>query len=226
MSSRTKCLGQSGGDDDMSLYDADGQPLNPYFNRQARADRDITEMLGLAKGILADGIVQPSEVEAIRLWLNAHPSAARDWPVSAVWDRLERIFADGRVDADEREDLGELLRQVVGGDAGVLSQHGATTELPFDRPAPTIIWQGRVFVFTGKMACGTRKHCQDAAVGRGGVSDGTVTRRTNYLVLGAFGSRDWKHTSFGRKIEDAVALRDAGQSLAIISEQHWVRSVA
>ena len=205
----------------MTFRDDDGQPINASLNQRRRADRDITEMLGLAKGILADGIVQPSEVETLRLWLNAHPSATHTWPVSAVWERLERIFRDGRVDDEEREDLGELLRQVVGGDAGTIGTAAATTELPVDRPAPPVIWERQLFVFTGKMACGTRGRCQERVLGRGGVCESDVTRRTNYLVLGSLGSRDWKHTSFGLKIEAAVALRSAGHKLAIIGEEHW-----
>jgi hypothetical protein len=45
------------------------------------------------------------------------------------------------------------------------------------------------------------------------------------LIVGTFGSRDWVHTSFGRKIEKAVTYRRAGQRLAIISEDHWAGSL-
>jgi hypothetical protein len=44
---------------------------------------------------------------------------------------------------------------------------------------------------------------------------------TNYVVIGTFGSRDWVHTSFGRKIEKAVDYRTKGYPLAIITEDHW-----
>jgi hypothetical protein len=52
-----------------------------------------------------------------------------------------------------------------------------------------------------------------------------VTKRTDYLVIGTFGSRDWVHTSFGRKIEKAVSLRGSGSGIAIAVEDHWVQCV-
>jgi len=44
-------------------------------------------------------------------------------------------------------------------------------------------------------------------------------------VLGTFGSRDWVHTSFGRKIETAIRYRDKGAPIAIVSEDHWAASL-
>lgn len=54
--------------------------------------------------------------------------------------------------------------------------------------------------------------------------DGNITRRTSYLVIGTFGSRDWVHTAFGRKIEKAVSYREA-VPLRIVAEEHWVRTL-
>ena len=82
-------------------------------------------------------------------------------------------------------------------------------------------WGGRIFVFTGQMAFGPRQDCQRHVELFGGLCEASVTRRTNYLVIGTFASRDWAHTSFGRKIEKAVGLRDRGQPLAIVAEHHW-----
>jgi hypothetical protein len=59
----------------------------------------------------------------------------------------------------------------------------------------------------------------------GGVCDADVTKRTNYLIIGTFGTRDWLHTSFGRKIEKAVSLRESGLRIAIAAEDHWPKMV-
>jgi len=36
---------------------------------------------------------------------------------------------------------------------------------------------------------------------------------------------DWAHTSYGRKIESAVALQQEGHSIAIISERRWLAAL-
>lgn len=205
--------------------DPHGQPFNLRFNRARRAERDLSEMLGLAKGVLADGVVTEAEAELLRNWALRHPDATEQWPVNILKERLDRIFADGCVNEPERRDLSSLLESIVGGTAGVVVGEDAATELPIDRPPPALLWQGSVFVFTGKFALGPRRDCQRHVIGLGAKCEDTVTRRTNYLVVGTFGSRDWVHTPFGRKIEKAVKYRESGLRLAIVGEEHWAAAL-
>jgi len=48
-----------------------------------------------------------------------------------------------------------------------------------------------------------------------------MTKRTRVLVIADLGSRDWIHTSYGRKIERAVEYRQAGVPLVITDEAYW-----
>jgi NAD-dependent DNA ligase len=205
--------------------DPHGQPFNLRFNRARRAERDLSEMLGLAKGVLADGVVTEAEAELLRNWALHHSDATEQWPVNILKERLDRIFADGCVTEPERQDLSALLAAIVGGTAGVIVGDDAATELPLDRPPPTLVWQGSVFVFTGKFAFGPRRECERHVIDLGASCDETVTRRTTYLVIGTFGSRDWVHTPFGRKIEKAVQYRASGIRLAIVGEEHWAAAL-
>jgi NAD-dependent DNA ligase len=207
------------------VLDQHGQPLSLRFNEARRIERDVSELLGLAKGVLADGVVTHAEAELLRTWVGQHPDAVQHWPIGVLHERLQRVFDDGQIDDSEREDLSELLQSIVGGTAGIIGVADAATELPFDIPPPQLAWSGSIFVFTGKFAFGTRQDCQRQAASRGGHCEGTITKRTKYLVIGTFGSRDWVHTSFGRKIEKAVAYRDQGTGLAITGEDHWARSL-
>ena len=178
----------------------------------------------LAKGVLADGVVNEPEADFIRQWVQAHPDAVEQWPVNVLQERLCRIYADGRVDETER-DLAELLSALVGGRAGIIVGEDAATDLPVDQPPPQFIWPGSIFVFTGQFAFGPRAECERYVARLGGVCEPSITKRTNYLVIGTFGSRDWVHTPFGRKIEKAVEYRNAGHSLAIVNEDHWASAL-
>lgn len=209
----------------MHLDDPHGQPFNVRFNRARRAERDCSELLGLAKGLLADGMVTDAETLLVGEWVANHPDAAEQWPVNRLKERLDRIFADGMVDAEEREDLSKLLESIVGGTAGMIVGEDASTELPLDLPPPPIAWPGSVFVFTGKFAFGPRLACERQVASLGATAESGVTKRTRYLVIGTFGSRDWVQTSFGRKIELAVQYRDAGIPIAIVGEDHWAASL-
>ncbi len=210
-----------GGPGVASQLDPHGQPLNLRFNRARRAERDVSEMLGLVKGVLADGVVTEPEAVLFGDWLAQHPDAVEQWPVNVLKARLDRIFADGKVDERERRDLAQLLESIVGGEAGIVAGEDAATELPLDHPPPEITWPDSVFVFTGKFAFGPRAKCERHVVELGGLCERGVTRRTDYLVIGTFASRDWVQTSFGRKIEKAVRYRDKGVPVAIVAEDRW-----
>ncbi len=209
----------------MTALDAHGQPLNDRFNAARRHERDISELLGMAKGMLADGVVNDAEADFLRTWGTNHPEAMSKWPASLVFSRLQQLYADGRIDEDERQELHELLNALVGGTLSIVLGQDAASSLPLDDPPPTIAWPNEVYVFTGKFAYATRHVCECEVLNRGGSCDDNVTRRTTYLVLGTFGSRDWRQTSYGRKIERAIELRASGIPLRIVGEDHWAASL-
>jgi hypothetical protein len=205
------------------MTDPHGQPFNVRFNRARRAERDLSEFLGLAKGLLADGEISKSECDAVARWIDAHRDAVEQWPLNLLSDRVSQIYLDGQIDVAERVELAELLSSIVGGTAGVILGEDAACDLPLDAPPPAFVWEGAIVVFTGKFAFGTRADCQRAVARLGATCESDVTLRTKYLVIGTFGSRDWVHTSFGRKIEKAVEYRDTAGSPHIVGEDHWVQ---
>jgi hypothetical protein len=51
--------------------------------------------------------------------------------------------------------------------------------------------------------------------------DEQLVRQLAYLIIGEIGSRDWIHSTHGRKIEKALEHNAGGARIAIIGEQHW-----
>lgn len=207
--------------------DDHGQPFNVAFNRARRTERDLSEMLGLAKGMLSDGTVVEAEANFLHDWGKRHPDALVHWPVNLIFSRLNQFFADGHIDEEERAHLQDLLTHLVGGTASILLGYDAPTTLPLDHPPPLICWgPDEVYVFTGQLAYGTRADCAREVSERGGTCEDNVTRRTTFLVIGTFGSRDWQHSSYGRKIKRAVELRDSGFAIRIVGEDHWATALS
>ena len=92
---------------------------------------------------------------------------------------------------------------------------------PYDNPQPLIKFSGSTFAFTGKFDFGTRKECQNAVVGLGGVASNKINCNLNYLVIGTQGSPCYKCGSYGTKIEKAILSRREFGSPSILSEDHW-----
>lgn len=199
-------------------------PMLRYRLPQWR-DRAMNELLGICKAIICDQQVSDAEAVMLADWLQANPQIATEWPASVLSKRLARIFEDGSIDHEERADLEELLRQTVGEKRDATDAMVRSTLLACDDPAPFIEYTGRVFVCTGKFVAGTRKAVEALIQEQGGATEPALTRRTNYLVIGALASEAWVMSTHGRKIEEAVALRGSGHPVAIVSEEHWSTSL-
>lgn len=178
-------------------------------------------MLGLVKGVIVDGEVTVGEAQYLAHWIDANPEAVLNWPGDALAQRLRRIFADGYVSDEEREDLRHFLEKMVGTDTGANGNVNAATRLPLDEPPPLLAFPGWEYVFTGRFIWGTRTACEEVVARLGGVCRSGITKRTRVLVIGDLGSRDWIQTSYGRKIEKAVEYRRTGVPLVITDEAHW-----
>lgn len=209
-----------------SMADQDGQPPRMFY--QARLDeRLVHEMLGFCRGIIADGVVVQSEVDALARYLQAYPDCVASFTGRALAERLQAIFADGEVSAEEREELRWWLEntvpqsEVVDGDV-----RPVPTRIAYDDPLPTVFFESHTFVLTGRFLYGTRERCERAIADRGGRCHPRVTSRISCLVVGTVASDAWIQGGYGWKIEEAVALRDAGWKVAIVPEAHWADALS
>ena len=193
--------------------------LNVMFNRAQIDDRQVNELIGVAKGVIADGTVNQAEAELLRNWLIANTAAKQNPVVRTLLDRVNVMLRDGRLDREESVELLETLRNFSAGDIEI-GELLRATRLPIDNPAPDILFSGRNFCFTGTFAFGSRRECEAAVIDLGGNASG-LNQSTNYLVIGIYATDSWAHSPFGRKIERAVEWRDAGVPIALISEEHW-----
>jgi hypothetical protein len=177
--------------------------------------------------MLSDGVVSDEEASYLHSWGRNHPDALEQWPLNLIFSRLNQHFSDGRIDDDERAELQELLSSLVGGTSAILLGYEGATTLPLDQPPPLMCYGAdEVYVFTGRFAYGTRRDCEREVRERGSSCDDNVTRITSFLVVGTFGSRDWAHTSYGRKIQRAVDLRSSGFAIRIVGEDHWATALS
>jgi len=183
------------------------------------AARAMEELIGICKGIIADGKVNPEETKYLERWLRANPEAAGTWPADVLFRRLKQVLSDGYADPEEREDLRELIYQWVGRPE---IKHTAT-RLPVDDPAPDIIFPDNLFCFTGTFHFAKRSGCEKAVLERGGLVHRNPAQKTDYLVIGLTGTKAWLHSTHGLKIEQAVRLREDHGKLKIIAEEHWVK---
>lgn len=191
------------------------------FNRKDIQDRQIDTLIGLSKGLVADGKVNQAEAEFLQVWLAQNDHSQNPIIVNLL-QRVSEMLEDGVLDDEESEELLSILHSISGEDSE-LGEVAKTSSLPVCIPAPDIDFNGKSFLFTGLCAFGTRSDCKNAIDELGGKNATGVTKKLDYLVLGTYVTDSWAHETFGRKIEKAMEYRDSGSPVSIITEEHWLR---
>ncbi|RUW27458.1 NAD-dependent DNA ligase [Mesorhizobium sp. M4B.F.Ca.ET.215.01.1.1] len=194
-----------------------------FYNRVGGdriSSRQIDELIGLARGVAADGSINKAEVEFFQKWLAANVEISDQPIVRTLYRRVNKILADGVLDADEHTELLDTLNSFSNRDFE-LGEVLKPTTLPLCNPPPHLTFEGRSYCFTGTFNYGQRKYCEQAIADRGGRA-GSLTQKTDVLVIGAYATESWKHSSFGDKIFKATAWRDEGLPISIVAESHWV----
>lgn len=181
--------------------------------------RQIDELIGLARGLAADGDLNKAEVEFLQKWLAANAGISDHPVIRTLYSRVNEVLADNVLVDDEKA----MLLETLGSFSDRTFELGEvlkSSTLPLCDPAPHLSFEGQTYCFTGTFLFGQRKDCERAVLERGALC-GSLTQKTDILVVGAYATDSWKHSSFGNKILKAVNWRDEGRSISIVSEAHW-----
>jgi hypothetical protein len=195
------------------------------LHAQRRIEQGLAEMFGLVRGVAADGKVSADEASGLSEWTRANPEVAARWPANVLARRLERIFADGRIEARERARLSALVSQLAENPLGLARGFPLATDLPITLPEPEVTFEGQTFVFAGGMAYGPTHQCEREVIELGGTCERGVNRRTDYVVIGALAADDWTQSDFGHLVDEVVQYRARGVPVAVITEEHWASAL-
>lgn len=181
--------------------------------------RQVDELVGMVKAIVADDELNNAELEYLVRWLVANREIANDPLVAILYRRIQAMLADGVFDDDERAELLETLR-AFGSETMEMGEVMKSTSIPFTSPAPPLSFPGVRYCFTGTFKHGTRSECEATVTDRGALA-GSLTKNTNALVVGYYATESWLHSSYGRKIMKATDMVGDGHPIVIVSEDHW-----
>jgi NAD-dependent DNA ligase len=174
--------------------------------------------------VLADGVVDDHEARFLLDWIENTYHAREEWPGSILYPRLAAAMADGHLDHDEEAELLDVLAKVVGGPPSAVGP-AVSGAIPFDIPVPKIAYAARSFVLTGQFVFGSRKRVTAAIEECGGAVATSVSHKTDYLIVGTFGSDEWLHSTHGTKIIRAVELKEKGEPIRIVAERDWTEQL-
>ena len=181
------------------------------------SDREKDELIGLCRGVLADGVVTQEECEFLLDWLHRNSTNLDQYPFNILRRRLEEVLEDGVLDSDEEFEMLDLLVSIVG--TPVKDSRSSSPAMPYNSNGVESI-EGLRICLTGEFKLGPRSEIVSIIETHGASFSKGVTKKVDVLFIGSIGNDAWKHSSFGRKIEKALAYADEGVPIKVLGEEH------
>ena len=180
---------------------------------------------GLVHGILADGQLNDGEIKTLQFWLDTNDYLRGTYPFDELSSMIHNILEDKKVTEDERNSLIAFMGNIIEfKDSYNLSESNFTALREkysisgICAYCPEIEFSGKNFCFTGESYRSTRAEMKGEIERLGGSFRTAVSKLTDFLVVGNAGNPCWAYSCYGRKIEEAMALRKAGAKVQIINE--------
>lgn len=193
---------------------------NYYYNA---VTADLQTLQGICYGILSDGIINDKEVFDLNNWLLENEHLSTYYPYDEIRSLLLSILSDNKIDEEEKIVLKAYFKQFVQlKDKEMQKQIDSET---YDvhisglcTSEPNVIFSGKTFCITGVLKRGNRELLQNDIKKLGGIPTESITKKTDYLIVGDNGNPAWAFSCYGRKVEKALSLRKEGHTITLIHE--------
>jgi NAD-dependent DNA ligase len=199
------------------------------FNNPAKyfdeATSEIQKLHGIVDGITSDGVISIEEIKSLRRWMLEHEHLSGLWPFDEIDALTMQVLADGKINREEHELLMYFFEDFVS-KPGSRAVDAVTVSTPplivgVCAATPEILFADRFFCFTGKSKKSSREEIRELVEKVGASFSSDVSKKLDYLIIGADGNPCWTYSCYGRKVERAVELRQQGHKLLIVHENDF-----
>lgn len=184
---------------------------------------DLQVLQGVCHGILSDGTVSDEEVFELEKWLSDNQHLETYYPYDEISGLIKEVLHDGKIDEDERN----LLKRYF-------NEFASLTDIELQKQindevkdvkiggicsnVSSIHFSDNQFCFTGTSVRGSRSEISRLIEEYGGKFVNSVSKSTNYLIVGDNGNPCWAYACYGRKVEKAINYRKEGAPIVIVHE--------
>jgi hypothetical protein len=184
---------------------------------------DLQLLQGIFHGILADGVLNDNEIFKLHEWLSENEHLNSHYPYDEIRSLVLSVVANKKIEDEERAILTAFIKQFV-----VLKNTDTAEKVEKDTEGvsitgicaidPEIIFENKTFCITGILSRGTRSELQKAITAKGGIPVNSISKKTDYLIIGDTNNACWSYSCYGRKVEKALDLRKSGHTIILVHE--------
>lgn len=189
----------------------------------------LQELHGFFRGLIADQKLNEEELIKLKDWVFNNEYLAGSYPYDEIASLLVEIFKDGVITPEERNQIMVFISQFVGtNDTSHLAKEKLAalkkkyTVSGICAVDPCLEFEGKTFCITGEFKHNSRSEVVKKIEAAGGIVKPGLSKKIDYLIVGAAGNPCWAYACYGRKVEHAVELRKQGAKLVIVSERDFL----
>ena len=183
---------------------------NRHTVRYSTETLALQELQLLLERIISDGQITLVEFSELKTWMENHRDLQGNYPFDRVFSALDNVLVDGRVTSEELYELQILFSDFV----DPVKNRSCHEEI--------FSIDSKHIVVTGDFDFGSRSEVFEIIEAAGGIVDKTVKKTTDYVVVGAKGSDNWKTGNYGGKIQKALEWKDQGEKIEIVEESDFI----
>lgn len=200
---------------------------NFYYNG---VTSDLQILHGICHGILADGVIDEKEIRDLEKWLDENTHLSTYYPYDEIRSLILSIVSDGKIEEEEKLVLKAYLNQFVNLENKEIEEqiNRETSDINISGHCtsdPEIELDGKTFCITGVLKSGNRASLEKTISDLGGIPTKTLTKKTDYLIVGDNGNQAWAFACYGRKVEKALDLRKNGHKISLIHEFDFIDAI-
>ncbi len=207
--------------------------IDKFISKERNAYYDpithgLQNLQGMLHGIFADNYISDTEIKQLKEWINDNEYLSGYYPYDEISTLLTSILSDGIITDDEKNILKVYFSEFIDKDSSLEINFKEIDELKNDYTVegvcsvcPVIDFNEKTFCFTGASDKASRKDFETLITSLGGTFSNSVTKKTDYLIIGNNGNTCWVYSCYGRKVEQAINQRKKGQKIIILHENDF-----
>ncbi|WP_051563143.1 exonuclease domain-containing protein [Butyrivibrio sp. LB2008] len=181
-----------------------------YKTKLSEESLAINILRKIMNKIVEDKEISNAEFYELQTWIKENSNLKGNYPFNEISNELEKILSDGVIEELELKSLEVLINEWL--DPVKNSKH---------IPITTIL--NKHFVITGDFEMGDKEVVIKFIESKGGIVDDRVVKKTEYVIVGALGSRLWVAGNYGTKIKKALEYKGKGIDIQIVREKDFIK---
>lgn len=165
----------------------------------------------IAEDIIVNDTVTMEEAVALYDWLAQNQELKGNYPYDNIFTLCKEILEDGVMDSSEQDTLYSLLEEF----SNPLKQRSSNDVISFNE---------KCFCLSGDFTSGPKQSISNKIFEMGGLCKDTITKATDYLIVGGQGNDSWKFGNYGAKVSRALKMQDKGHRIQILSEDEFLKN--